>query len=943
MVATAAIGPLLVDWNRYRPAFEAAARELTGRPVAIRGPIRLRLLPRPSLSAEDVHIANAAGGSQAEMAHIRTINADLSLADLLTGQLVASSLVLVEPDMLVETVAGRPNWDLAGAGGDHLQVTRSILVDGRLRWHGAGGEQVIEAMDAEITADAPAGGLQVDAGGRWRGWPVKAALQLGAPTPSGRRSLGGTVGLQGDALLLRLSGTVDPAQAAPLAAKLHADLRHLSALAGWPAPAKDAPATIESGSLDATVRVGPDSVVLDQVSAALGESRLAGRVALIGGATPAAEIALRSTRFDLDPWLTLPLSADGRAAALAGWRGTLDLGGEAVIWRGGVVRQGRLAGTLDPAGRLDLTQLTAQFPGGADLSVAGSVDLRAGRFAGTVEGGADALSGVLAWLERGPDPGSPLWNRRGVSLTASVTADAQTVQLDQIDLRFDQSRLTGGLVVALHERPAIGANLVVDRLAIGGVPLGGPAPLGWLLGFDANLQARIGTLVLAGVTARDVVADLTLAAGALTIKELTSADLAGASFAMAGVLGRQAWPPSVDVTLDIRAEQGADTMRALGLPATSLPKLGASLSVEGRLDQLAVTGDGGAAGARIRLNGQGDLLGGRGSALLEADHPDAARLIATLAGVPAPAPGAAVPVAAKATLTLGGGGARFDDLAGTLGSDRFTGSIAVPADAPPSLTLSFDQLDLDAVLGRIAVGLPMPDGARSMQLALAAKAVRAAGEAFDAIDLQGKLDHAGLTLDRIGIGWQGATLAGTARLGLGSDLKADLSIAGLPFDRLAAHLPLLGLSGFAIDGTAQLSTSGTTAAALVAGLAGSIELSAQGGTVAGIDLAALGPALATADRDGATAALDRGSSRIATATGQVRLADGIARIEHLEGSGPAGTLAVRGSVDLNVGDADLTVTAHVDGPAGLPEVGLRLTGPPGAMRRTPLVDALAAP
>ncbi len=106
-------GPALtrLDAGFLRARMEAAAFHATGRRLAIAGPIHLILFPSPGFVADDVTLANIAGGSRPAMAHADAVQATLDLGALLGQRVIVRSLVLTDPDILVERTAdGQPNW-----------------------------------------------------------------------------------------------------------------------------------------------------------------------------------------------------------------------------------------------------------------------------------------------------------------------------------------------------------------------------------------------------------------------------------------------------------------------------------------------------------------------------------------------------------------------------------------------------------------------------------------------------------------------------------------------------------------------------------------------------------------------------------------------------------------------------------------------------------------
>ncbi|MBI5264167.1 MAG: hypothetical protein HY852_20385, partial [Bradyrhizobium sp.] len=50
----ALIGPYFIDWNQFRPQFEAEATRIIGTPVHVGGELDARLLPTPTLRLRSV-------------------------------------------------------------------------------------------------------------------------------------------------------------------------------------------------------------------------------------------------------------------------------------------------------------------------------------------------------------------------------------------------------------------------------------------------------------------------------------------------------------------------------------------------------------------------------------------------------------------------------------------------------------------------------------------------------------------------------------------------------------------------------------------------------------------------------------------------------------------------------------------------------------------------
>ena len=114
LVVSAVLAPNFIDWNRYKPKIVAAVKSATGRELSIQGPIDLSLLPTPKLSVSDARLANLEGASEPDMVRLGSLNVQVALMPLFTGEIQVESVTLVEPVLYLERLAdGRVNWTFA--------------------------------------------------------------------------------------------------------------------------------------------------------------------------------------------------------------------------------------------------------------------------------------------------------------------------------------------------------------------------------------------------------------------------------------------------------------------------------------------------------------------------------------------------------------------------------------------------------------------------------------------------------------------------------------------------------------------------------------------------------------------------------------------------------------------------------------------------------------
>lgn len=91
------------DYNALKPQIADAAKDATGRELHIGGDIGLEIGLTPVIVLTDIRFQNAAWGSRPELAMVRRLEVEVSLLSLLCGNISVKRLVLIEPDLLIET------------------------------------------------------------------------------------------------------------------------------------------------------------------------------------------------------------------------------------------------------------------------------------------------------------------------------------------------------------------------------------------------------------------------------------------------------------------------------------------------------------------------------------------------------------------------------------------------------------------------------------------------------------------------------------------------------------------------------------------------------------------------------------------------------------------------------------------------------------------------
>ncbi len=667
--AAALVAPGLIDWTEYKPQIQQAARDATGRELVIDGDISLSLIPSPTLSVGGVRLANIDGGTDASMVSLETLDVNVALWPLISGTVQVSSVTLVRPVIVLETLAdGTNNWtfDTASSGASPTRssdagggtavsgfaLDRADIEDGQVvyRDRRTGAEYQLAGIDMSVSAGGLSGPFDLDGSFAYRGVPVAVVASVGE-IDSGRAAAVKLEVAAGDAAVTaNLSGAVGLGDETTFKGRVEIaaeSLQQAAALA--PALGIEAPTGLpDAGMTLQTALDGTTSIMAARdLILTIDGARFQGSAEANLVATPAVELKLTGNRLDLDALLEGSGEAaptDDAPAAAAPDAATapdapsglvlptaVDLRVEARIdaiqYRGAPIRNAQIDASLK-SGVADLRLATAQLPGGTDVTVLGGVENTLPPvFRGRLEAASNNLRATLDWL--GVDlAGVPADRLRKAALSAAIDVSEHEISIGDWSMEVDATRAQGGLTLVLRERPAFGLSLAVDRINLDAYQSAAPAdtepgaaaggtdeegteprnPLAALAAFDANVDLRVGEATVMGVPITDARVDALLQSGTLTFREFRVADLAGARGTISGQIREVALQPVVDLRFDLAVE---DTDRFSRFLSVDVPIPPAQL---GRVSFVGTAaGDGDQVALNAKLAAAGGTLAVSGS------------------------------------------------------------------------------------------------------------------------------------------------------------------------------------------------------------------------------------------------------------------------------------------------------------------------------------------
>lgn len=310
----------LVDANRFRPEIERRFAAATGLTLRLAGDIDLKFFPWLALRTDAAEIANPPHFSDPLLARWAEGRVGVRVLPLLRGELVIDRIRFVGLEVNLEKNArGSANWEFASAeepGATALPDIEGVeLRDGRLRYRdrsrGPDEDLDITLAGIDVTVESIREGAPIvvgDAGfdAEFRGMRFTVGTSRASFDPASSRIEARELTIESGSATLRaaVAGRLMPAPALSGDFLLEAaDLRETLTAAGITVPPTEDPAVLGELEARASVRLGPEGLVVDPLTLALDDTRLTGT--LRRGPAPGAifEFDLRGDRIELARYL----------------------------------------------------------------------------------------------------------------------------------------------------------------------------------------------------------------------------------------------------------------------------------------------------------------------------------------------------------------------------------------------------------------------------------------------------------------------------------------------------------------------------------------------------------------------------------------------------------------------------------------------------------------
>jgi hypothetical protein len=321
-----------LDFETLKAEVEQRVEAATGRQLTLEGPVSFSIGLQPSVTIDQVSLANAEWGSQPEMVSLERFELELELMPLFSGDIQVNRAVLVGPDILLETAPdGRANWTLTGGADapageteDTAQTGEGPAIpdivaleirDGRLVYRdGASGATQTVALES-LTLSQLADGQEVALDASYQDTPISLAGTIGTvgeimADTQFPLDLEGTVA--GNAIAV--SGVIQQPQTAPTPdLKIAVEGESLASFAPLAGGAEIPP--LGPYSLEGRTVVDGQTYGLDALRLSLGETEMTGSLAAdLSGERPRVVADLTASVIDLRDFQTGEGAAESDSA-----------------------------------------------------------------------------------------------------------------------------------------------------------------------------------------------------------------------------------------------------------------------------------------------------------------------------------------------------------------------------------------------------------------------------------------------------------------------------------------------------------------------------------------------------------------------------------------------------------------------------------------------------
>jgi hypothetical protein len=477
-LVAALIGPYFIDWNQFRPQFEAEATKIIGAPVHVAGALDARLLPTPSLRLRSVMVG---GANDLGKVHADKLDVEFSLGDLMRGQWRANELTIdglavdlgLNPKGQIDLPATSGTFNLGSLSIDRLNLT------GRIALHDAASHGTLELNDIVFSGDVRslAGSVRGDGSFSISGTRYPFRVSSGQTQDGSGTRVHLNVDPGERALLVDLEGVLSFESRAP---RFEGALTLAAPAAAKTRETKGSDTSAAPWKISTKVKADPAGAKLEQVETSYGAEENALKATGVAdirfGASPLLRASLSARNLDADRLVAKDNGAVAPARLLSALRAFMAATpGSPIpaqvafsaeqIMLGGRPLQNLEADLSGDARSWTIRRLDVRAPGTTHVVLNGGAPSGpTGGFAGALDMDSSDPDTLVAWLQGRSE--ITYRSQKPLRLRGDLSVNADRIAVERLKAEIDGGAVEGRLAVS-HQSPGgsrFEATLKAERL-----------------------------------------------------------------------------------------------------------------------------------------------------------------------------------------------------------------------------------------------------------------------------------------------------------------------------------------------------------------------------------------------------------------------------------------------------------------------------------------------
>ena len=602
-----------IDWNQHKDKIAEQFNDITGKKVVFAGPVSFNLLPSPKLTAKNIKVFNQGQTIKDKpLATIKSLDANLSLRPLLSGDFEVVMMSLIEPEMWFNVEAdGKLNWQtpLTETQKQSLEDIKisldSVLIEkAKVNFtdtkHGI--DTHLDNLNGEVIAESVFGPYRIE-GSYVKGKnPEGFAISLGQFSESFATSVNFVLNQPASQSYLRFDGTVLLKNSA-VNGNLIIESQKFKEFFDSTLPNQVLDENLDYPlALSLELDTNKSRVSMSNIVVKFGQSAGAGNILIplfedefiIDENRPIErreiETAFNMTDLDLTPWVALlkkgliyQSQAESTYQPMFDFDVLADLKSIKTTYNGQSIKDFVLSADF-VENNLDIRELSGILPGETKFKLSGDVFSSEEKLTYNLktELSANDLQKFAAWLEYDIQPVAPSTYRRA-EVKTSVVGNLKNIKISPLDLTIDKTVLSGEVGIVRGERPQIYAALNSDSINFDNYIKGLPeeyqnkpekekmayrfAQLSDLNNWDIDFRGGLDLGIYENVPFENTMLNFKLTQGVMKINQFTIGGVGNAKLSFEGdVSGFGAQPQVTNLKYNVTTKNFEDFLTKFDLP-----------------------------------------------------------------------------------------------------------------------------------------------------------------------------------------------------------------------------------------------------------------------------------------------------------------------------------------------------------------------------------------